>query len=78
MHSEECDTVVVVLSISSVKCHGGSQEYTVLPWAILQRNQIRCEFPEPFVRRLEIGDQQLPSFSLAPDPPPPKHAFAAA
>lgn len=62
----------VVLTLTSVKCRGGSSEYSVLPWGILAP----CDQPmlrvEPWFVPLLIGDVRHLSNSLAPEPPPPR------
>lgn len=62
----------VVLTLTSVKCRGGSSEYSVLPWGILAPcNQPMRRF-EPWFVPLLSSDVRYLSYSLAPEPPPPK------
>ena len=62
----------VVLTLTSVKCHGGSSEYTFLPWGILASVSPRMWLAAPWCGSLITGNAWPPSRSWAPDPPPPR------
>lgn len=63
---------VLVLSLTSIQCRGGSSEFTHLPWAIVAECELQCFFPEPIVASFEVHDEWFPSLASAPDVPPPR------
>lgn len=63
---------VLVLSLMSNQCRGGSSEFTLLPWAIVADCELQCFFPEPIVASYEVHDEWFPSLASAPDVPPPR------
>ena len=73
-HSE----AIMVLSVSAVRCQGGSSEFTLLPWAIIEDCQCSCSFPEPLFAPFEMQDEVLPSSVPQPDTPPPRAAWNCA
>ncbi len=74
--SEQSDTIVL-LSVFAAKCHGGSSEFTLLPWAIIEDCQVSCASPEPVIAPFKVQDEWLPSSSAQPDPPPPRASRVA-
>lgn len=63
---------VLVLSLSSIQCRGGSSQFTLLPWAIVQARELPCYHPEPLVAAYELYDERYLSLARVPDVPPPR------
>jgi hypothetical protein len=63
---------VLVLSLSSIQCRGGSSPFTLLPWAIVKIWELNCFFPEPIVAPYEVHDEWFLSLARVPDVPPPR------
>ncbi|MCA9133371.1 MAG: hypothetical protein KDA45_09460 [Planctomycetales bacterium] len=70
--AEESAGAVMLLSMQAVHCRGGSSDFTLLPWAIIERFAGPPSFPEPPARPFAVENEWLPSIPAVVDDPPPR------
>lgn len=63
---------VTVLSVVALRCHGGSSQFSWLPWAIVQVDVTDVSAPEVIATPYVVFSDVAASSGTAPATPPPK------